>query len=113
MFSWFLQIDLEEAKSQEISKLEAALNKLQAQTQNATELAAQERVLSRQVSAIKETEENVEYNSAKLDKLQAENERLMVISFKLHFVSIFLYFRVDIFSRGTSCLSFSSVFVFC
>ena len=76
-----MQTDLEEAKSQEISKLEAAITELQALNTNA--VSEKERIISRQVPTIKETEvtKMIEVSSSKVEKLQAENERLMVIPY--------------------------------
>ena len=108
-FWWFLQTDLEEAKSQEISKLEAAITELQAQNTNA--LSAKEIIISRQVPTIKETEvkKMIEVSSSKVEKLQAENEHLMVIPyFRNPVVLTFLVFA----NRGSSNVKFSLSFCF-
>lgn len=79
-----LRTDIEEAKLQEVTKLQSIINDTQAQFQAASVTAAKERVLIQQatdqaVSAIKETEKMqvIEVSNAKLEKLEAENESLM------------------------------------
>ena len=104
-----MQTDLEEAKSQEISKLEAAITELQAQNANA--LSAKERIISRKVPTIKETEvtKMIEVSSSKVEKFQAENERLMVIPYFIYPVVLtFLIFA----NRESSKVEFSLSFRF-
>ncbi|KAI5059574.1 hypothetical protein GOP47_0025893 [Adiantum capillus-veneris] len=75
-----LRTDLEEAKLQEVSKLQNTINDMQTQLESANSLIAKERVLSKQAAdqaatTIKETQvmQVNEVSNAKLEKLEAEN----------------------------------------
>ncbi|MCO5579730.1 hypothetical protein L7F22_033590 [Adiantum nelumboides] len=78
-----LRTDIEEAKLQEVSKLQNTINNMQAQLEAANSLVAKERVLSKQAvdqvaTTIKETEvvQVIEVSNAKLEKLEVENTSL-------------------------------------
>eukprot|EP00249_Psilotum_nudum_P024992 c29340_g2_i2 orf=237-4853(+) len=87
--TWRLQLekrmrtDLEEAKSQEISKLQSALQEMQAQVEAGNALLNKERASSKQAaeeaaSAAKEMQaiQAIETNNAKTEKLISENDSL-------------------------------------
>eukprot|EP00250_Pteridium_aquilinum_P005479 c15564_g1_i1 orf=543-5159(-) len=78
-----LRTDLEEAKSQEVAKMQSAMNDLQAQLEATNSLISKERILNKQateqaVSTLKDTGKTqvIEVSNAKLEKLEAENESL-------------------------------------
>jgi myosin V len=75
----FFQSDAEEAKSQEITKLKVAYQKMERQVKETTELLAKEKVAVK-IASEKEAlvKEVPVVDTALVDKLTAENENLKV-----------------------------------
>lgn len=78
-----IRVDLEEAKSQEVVKLQSSLNEMQTKLETANRCLEQERVSSKQaadqaVSTMKEAQvtQVIEVSNARVEKLSSENEKL-------------------------------------
>jgi myosin-5 len=75
---WYLQADMEEAKTQEIKKLQLQLQELQLQLKDTKDLLKREHEASKEASEKASAAPEILTDTARVDELTSENERLKV-----------------------------------
>jgi hypothetical protein len=97
MYSCFLQADLEETKSQENAKLQAALQEVQQQYKETKEILVQEREAAKKAAEIAPVIKEVPVIDTELmnklrdenDKLKVRPEHAFIFSWRHHFLFLF------------------------
>lgn len=103
--SCLLQADLEEAKSQENAKLQAALQEVQQQYKETKEILVQEREAAKKAAEIAPVIKEVPVIDTELmNKLRDENDKLKVRPEHKNYLNVFMFSR-----RHHFLLLFSSV----